>query len=235
MEDSSFGRLFGVLVSPVQTFRSIAERPTWLVAFLLLYILGSGVAVLTFQKVDFAAGMREQMEERGQKLPPGSEGSFVPMVKTMTIASAVVLAPGFYFLVAALFLLLNLVGGELDYRKSLAVTVHAYLPFALAALLTLPVALSRGAISFKEMQAGSLLHSNLGFLVAEADHPVAHALLGSCDLFVLWTVVLFILGYHIVARVSRKAAAATVLSLWLLVVALRVSAVLWALHVKAGA
>ena len=39
MEDSSFGRLIGVLVSPGKTFRSIAERPAWLVPFLVLMVL----------------------------------------------------------------------------------------------------------------------------------------------------------------------------------------------------
>jgi len=232
MENSSLGRLLGVLVAPVKTFRSLAERPTWLAAFLLLYVLGSGVALLSIQKVDFAAGMREQMEAQGQKLPPGGEERMIPVVKTLTIASIVLLAPAFYFLVPAIFLLLNLVGGELDYRKSLAVTLHAYMPFALAALLTLPVVLSRGQISLKEMQAGNLLHSNLGFLAAEADQPVAHALLASLDLFTLWTVALFILGYHVVGRVSRKVAATTVISLWLLVVALKLAGVLWAVHMK---
>ncbi len=238
MEDSSFGRLLGVLVSPVATFRSIAERPTWLVAFLALYILGSGVAFLSFQKVDFAAGMREQMEERGQQLPPGSEErvlSAVPAMKILSIAAVVVLEPAFFFLVPAIFLLLNLFGGELDYHRSLAVSLHASMPSALAALLTLPVVLSRGQISLKDMQAGNLLHSNLGFVAPEATHPVAHALLMSLDLFTLWSLVLLIVGYALVARVSRKLVATMVLSLWLLIVAGRVGLVLWALHMKGGA
>lgn len=235
MEDSSFGRLLGALVSPGKTFRSLAERPTWVAAFLVLYVLGSGVALLAFQKVDFAAGLKEQMAAQGQKLPAGSEERMVPMVRTFAIASIVVLAPAFYFLIPAIFLLLNLVGGELDYKKSLAVTLHAYMPYALAALLTLPVIFSRGEISLKEMQAGALLHSNLGFLASEADQPVAHALLASVDLFVLWSVALFILGYQVAARVSRKVAATTVISLWLLVVALRVGGALWTVYMKGRA
>src|SRR5688572_32534991 len=39
MESSSFGRLIGVLVSPVKTFAAIAERPTWLVAFLVVVLV----------------------------------------------------------------------------------------------------------------------------------------------------------------------------------------------------
>ena len=238
MENGSLGRLLGVLLAPVKTFRSIAERPTLLAAFLAVYLLGGGLAILAFQKVDFAAGLREEMAAQGQKLPPGSEERAIPAMRTLAIASVVVVAPGGYLLVAAIFLLLNLMGGELDYRRSLAVTMHAYLPgYALAPLLTLPVVLTRGTISLHEMQSGSLLQSNLGFLAPEATQPVAHALLASLDLFALWSLALFVVGYSLVARVSRKVVATTVLSLWALVVLLKLGGVLWKVHqaAKGGA
>ena len=75
LEDSSFGRLIGVLVSPVKTFRSIAERPTW----------GVGpdrpadrspprVGVLANQRIDkddMRQSIKEQMEKSqgGQATP----------------------------------------------------------------------------------------------------------------------------------------------------------------------
>ena len=36
MEESSFGRLVGVLVSPAKTFKAIGEKPTWVLALLVL-------------------------------------------------------------------------------------------------------------------------------------------------------------------------------------------------------
>ena len=45
MKDSGWGRLLGVLVAPGETFRSIAERPTWLPPLLLLALLGAGAGL----------------------------------------------------------------------------------------------------------------------------------------------------------------------------------------------
>ena len=47
LEDSSAGRLIGVLVSPVKTFQSIAARPTWAVALIVLALLGAGIGQLS--------------------------------------------------------------------------------------------------------------------------------------------------------------------------------------------
>jgi hypothetical protein len=59
-----------------------------------------------------------------------------------------------------------------------------------------------------------LLRSNLGFLVERKAAPALHSLLGSLDLFAIWTMVLLTIGYAIAARISRKAAGAIVVALW---------------------
>ena len=48
------------------------------------------------------------------------------------------------------------------------------------------------------------------------------ALLASLDLFSLWVVVLLIVGFHLVARVSKAAAAGGVLVLWALFILIKV-------------
>ncbi|HEX5716807.1 MAG TPA: hypothetical protein VF179_11660, partial [Thermoanaerobaculia bacterium] len=62
MKDSSWGRLIGALVAPVETFRSIAERPTWLPPFLALLLLGLAVGLLVQMKTDPEEMVRGQME-----------------------------------------------------------------------------------------------------------------------------------------------------------------------------
>ncbi len=52
LEDSSFGRLIGVLVSPGKTFQSIAARPTWGVALIVLLIAATASSVLISQRMD---------------------------------------------------------------------------------------------------------------------------------------------------------------------------------------
>jgi len=234
MADSSLGRLLGVFVSPVATFRALALRPTWIAAWLTLYIVGGGVVLLAFQKVDFAAGMREQMAEQHVQMPAGSEERAARIGKIFATVGVVLFFPILTFLIPAIYLLLNLLGGELDYKRSLAVSVHASLPRALSALLAVPVVLSRGEMSLKEVQGGGLLQSNLGFLAPADAGPALRVLLVNLDLFTLWTLILSIVGYHIVAKVSKRTAVAVVLSLWLVGLALQVGGAYFGSHMRGG-
>ena len=228
MADSGAGRIVGVLITPEKTFRAIAERPTWVAALVVLLVVSTLSTVVIFQRVDrdaFRQQMSAQMERRGQA---PNEKALDMAEKFMTCAPVVgiVAAVGFDFAAAGLLLVAsNLLGGAINYRTSLSVVLHAVMPFALAGLLQVPVALGRGAIDLQEMQRnGGLLPSSLAAVAPADSGPVVLALLGSIDLFTLWTVALLIVGFHIGARVSKGAAAATVLSLWVIVILLKVGA-----------
>ncbi|HVR96097.1 MAG TPA: YIP1 family protein [Thermoanaerobaculia bacterium] len=221
MNDSSFGRLIGVLVSPGATFKSIAQRPTWAVAMVVLIGLILVMTVLMFQRVDFAEMMRQQMAERGQDVPASMENAGGGMVGCYAAAGAVAWIAGLLIL-AALFLVFNLFGGQIRYVTSLSVLLHAMMPFAVSTLLGIPVILSRAAISMEEIKSGGLLPSSLGILAPEDASPRLLAFLTSFEFFTFWTLILLIIGYSLAARVSKKTATITVLSLWALTVLLRV-------------
>jgi hypothetical protein len=108
---------------------------------------------------------------------------------------------------------LRLTGSEIGFTRSLSVTVHGLLPQGVAALLNIPLALSRSAIAPEEMMSGGVLASSLRPLAPE-DSPVLASLLGSLDFFTIWSVVLLILGFRTVARVSTQTASTVVLVLW---------------------
>lgn len=225
MENSSVGRLLGVLTSPGKTFRSIAERPTW-VAPLVAMVLISGLSwVVLLPRIDresFRAEMQEQAQRRGQ---PMSEEQ-LDKIEKLTVGclpAAAVVGIAFYFGLAGLLMgATHLFGGQIDYRRSLSVTLHAYMPFALLSLLSVPVALGREAISLRELQGGSLLPSSLAAVAPEEASRRMLALLAGIDLFSLWTIALLILGFHLVGRVSRGAIGAVVVVLWLLWIGFRV-------------
>lgn len=221
MENSSFGRLIGVLVSPVKTFRSIAERPTWGVAMVVFVLCLSAMSVFMFQKVDFGEMMREQMAAQGRELPADAQGmeGFMKGCTIVTIVGAPVL---FILVLAAIYLVFNLMGGQLRYPASLSVVLHAAMPGVVAALLTIPVILSRESLTVREMQ-GRVLKSNLAFLAPEDAGPRLVALLASFDFFTLWSLVLSIIGFHIVAKVSKTTAAVVAIGLWILTVLLGVA------------
>jgi hypothetical protein len=221
VNDSSFGRLAGVLLSPGATFRSIAQRPTWAVAMVVLIGLILVMTVLMFQRVDFAEMMRQQMADQGRPVPEEMENAGGGMTGCYAVAGSLAWVAGL-LIVSAIFLVFNLFGGQLRYVTSLSVLLHAMMPFAVSTLLAMPVILSREAISMEEIQQGSLLPSSLGILAPEDASPRLLALLTSFEFFTFWTLILLIIGYQVAARVSRTTATVTVLTLWALTVLLRV-------------
>lgn len=223
MEQSSFGRLAGVLVSPTRTFKAISQKPTWVVALLVLIGLGLVVGIMMSGKMDWAEITRDSIEARGQEIPEEQlEGiidfqeKFGPM---MMIGGALVASPVVFLLMALIFMVIfKLFGGELDFLRSFSVLLHGLMPRAVLALLSIPVVLSREELGFEELQDSSVLASNLASFAPEEAGPAVVALLASFDLFSIWAMVLLVIGYSTAARVSKGVAAAGVVGLWVVYV-----------------
>jgi hypothetical protein len=223
MHESGFGRVIGVLISPDKTFRSIAERPTWVVPLLLLVALGLSVGFAMQDRVDQAAMVKYNLDKFGVEVSDAQMEEMESDMadksttrQTLELAGGTLFAAAGYFLLAALFLVaFRLAGSETDFDffRSLAVTVHGLLPGGVAALLNIPLVLSRSEISPEEVMRGGVLTSSLRPLAPE-ESPVLESLLGSLDFFTIWSVVLLILGFRAVARVSTQTSAAIVLILW---------------------
>lgn len=223
MSDSGFSRVISVLTAPAKTFAAIAERPTFVVPLLLLAVLGAVAVNITFTKVDPQDFVR-QMEEQGRDMPPNVDTSTIlKFSRWAGTAGALLISPFTYVIVALLFwALLRMLGSDMDFLRSLAVTAHAFMPFGLAALIGIPVALARDSITLEEVQAGQFLQSNLGILANEDTGQVVKALLSSVDVFSIWCIVLLAIGYRIVAKVSQGAAWGSVLAIWSLGIVLKV-------------
>lgn len=213
MENSNLGRLPGVLVAPGRTFESLARRPSWLAALIVLVALSALVSVLAIQRADLDALI-------ATGAAAGSEASaeaFRELAPAAAALSVAFLAPASYALLALVFLLaFRGAGATIDYRRALAVNLHAQLPWCVQALIAVPVILAKGTLSAAELQRGSVVLSNLGALAPEGAGPLVLTLLGSVDLFTIWSLALLAIGFSIVGKVSRWKAAAVVVSLWLL-------------------
>lgn len=231
LEDSSFGRLIGALVSPGKTFQSIAARPTWWAALAVLLIATTAISVLVNQRMD-PDDLRHSIQQRMEKSRGGqaSPEEVERGVEMATKVSSVTrwLVPLFvgvvYLIIAALFFAAFrfFAGSSIPYWTSFSVALHAYLPGVVAVLLTLPLILSRKSITVKEAQGGGILASNLGAFAPESLAPPVRTLLSSVDFFSIWTVCLLIIGYRLAAKVSTATAATVVLVLWGLYIVLRV-------------
>ncbi|MEZ5313048.1 MAG: YIP1 family protein [Thermoanaerobaculia bacterium] len=217
-QPGALGAVAGVLTGPERAFASLARRPRWWLPLLLVTALAVGLSVVVTPRLDMRSIVRESLEKRGVEV------SAEQLERQLEIAekfgwigslTQVVIQPVVILLVAAVFLaLLRMLGSDLDLKQSLAVASHGFLPMSVAALLSFPVVLSRESLSLAEVRAGGFLKSNLAFLAPEGTGAGLVSFLGSIDLFSLWAVALFAIGYRVVGRVSAAQAWGSVLGLW---------------------
>jgi hypothetical protein len=227
MEDSSFGRLLGALVSPVKTFQSIAQRPTWGAAFLVLLLASSALAYVVGLRTDYRDVITQSAKEKGRDV---DEAQLEPGINMMQkagpaiSAATVLVAIALISLLAALiyWVVFKLLGADFSYKSSLAVSLHAAMPGVIGALLTLPVVLSRSTLGYADVKSGVFLKSNLAFLAPENAKGWVTALYASADFFSLWSLVLSIIGYKALTRLTTKPVALVAILVWLLFVGVRV-------------
>jgi hypothetical protein len=229
MEGSSFGRLIGVLVSPGKTFRSIAERPTWGVVLSVFVLVAALTGFLTSQRTDYRDVITQSVREKGQDV---TEAQLEPQIEMMEKAGPAISAVGaavvvvLITLIAALlyWVVFKLLGGDFSYKTSLSVSLHAGVPGLVSMLLSIPVILSKESLTYEDLKrsGGTFLQSNLSFLAPEDAPGWLSALYASVDFFSLWSLVLTVIGFKAVTRLSTKAVAVTAVVIWLLFVGVRV-------------
>ena len=219
-------RPIGVLLDPNDTFASIARRPTWVAPLVILMLLGTLTSTLAFGKMDVAQAVREQFAARGQTANQEQIDQGVTFFENLRGVVVLITLLGFPLIMMAVGLVFwfafQLASQEMQYGTSLSVTLHGMMPMAVAALLTLPVILSRDSITAREMMSGNVLVSNLSFLASSDAAPAWVALLSSVDVLSLWTVVLLVIGYRTAAKTSTAAACAVVSLVWLGYVSVKV-------------
>ncbi|MCP4204077.1 MAG: YIP1 family protein [bacterium] len=223
MEESSFGRLVGVLVSPVETFAAISGKPTWAVALVVLIVIGLVSGITMMGKIDWAEVTRDSLEAQDREIPEEQLERIIDIQEkagpALMIGGGLVGQPVVYLLLALVFMVLfKMLGGELSFLGSFSVILHSMMPRAVASLLSIPVILGKDEFGFEELQDGSVLTSNLGAFAPEGAGPALVALLSSFDLFSLWALALLVIGYGVVSKVSRGAAAGGVIALWVVYV-----------------
>jgi Yip1 domain len=224
LEDSSFGRLIGVLASPARTFRSIAERPTWVVALIILALLGSGIGQLVNARTDQRKMIEKQMAKFGRQLTQEQLNDAVqraknppPVFRALSVVTGFLFQGIGYLLPTLLFFVFfKLAGSELTFKAALSTYLHSSVPIMIGILLTIPVVLSRAEVEPVDALTGRLLASGPAFLLPEGTSLALRGALSAFDVFNLWSVALAIVGYRIVARVSTTAATVAAVLIFLL-------------------
>jgi membrane protein, antimicrobial resistance system len=212
-------RIGGVIASPSETLREIAERPDWLVPLLIIVFASLLLGFTMSSKVDFETATREQLERRGVT-GPELENQLEMISKVQRLTTPVFTALGGIIvpLVVALALMLagRIFGGEATFKQSFAVACYAWIPQALKTLIMSALLFRAGQLDV--MQLPLLLKSNLGFLADPRTSPGVFTLLASLDLFAIWTIILLGIGFAYAHRLTPSVATALAVALFVIVV-----------------
>ena len=218
MEESAFGRVVSVLVSPTKTFESIRQRPTWLVALVVLIGISIVAGAMVSAKIDWAQMARDSIASQGRQM---SEEQMEQTIDMMEKFGPIGTYIGPFFIVIALLLsaviamvTLKLLGGELTFGQSFSTIVHASMPQVVKGLLSIPVILGKSDFSYLDVRSNSVLKSILGAFAPEETGPAMLALLSSVDLFGIWGLVLTAIGLAAVGKVSKGTGALTAVGIW---------------------
>jgi hypothetical protein len=196
--------MFGVFFSPGEIFGELARHPTWVAPVLLYTLLSLAVTYSFTERVGWERYLQRQMErnprfaQQLEQVPAEQRAALLQQQAAIskwigygigTISYAVIIV-----LVAGVMLLaMNVLGSTaLSYKTALAITAHAYMPWALAGLGGLAVIYLKDP---SDVDIQDLLASHLGALLPEGASPALRALAGSLDLFTFWTLFLLAVGF----------------------------------------
>ena len=214
----SLQRLAKAFYAPGEVFEDIRVRPTWVAVLVAMMILTVGAQAIVLPHMDQEATIRERLGERSQELSDEQVENIVEQSARFTrflpVITAVIVPVMWAILAAIFFLMLKMVGSETDYVRTLSAALHAYWPPAVVASVLLVVLIQRAG-KVTEQEIPNLVKSHLGAFLPPDTPGWLSAAASTLSVFNVWTVILLVIGFKIVGRLSTAKAATAVLVPWL--------------------
>lgn len=214
-------RLIGVIMSPGETFRSIAQRPDWVAPFFFIIIISFVAGIVVAMRVDFSTVAREaiEMSPRASQMTPDQMDTAVKfqsaLLKVIAYCSPIFSALAFLIVAAVLLFSLRMFGGEGNFNQAFSVTLYAWMPRLIKGIITLVVVLTRSNLGMFELQ--NPVASNPGFLIDPKANLLLYTALSSIDIFSIWSLFLLIVGFAAVSRLTKGKTAGVVIGWWVVI------------------
>ena len=231
----AFGRLTGVLFNPRPTFEDIARKPSWVVPIMVIIVLQLAVTAVLGQRIGWRSVIERQIaksasaQKRMEQLSPqqrqdaiDQQAKFAPIVGY--VAPPIVLIIVTLIVAGILLGLFNaMASAELDFKTSLGIVSHAWVPSIITALLAILILYLKDPES---VDIQNIVASNLGLLFSSESPKWLVSLGESIDIFSFWQIYLLGLGYSVARprKIKMGTALTYVIVLWALYVVVKVGA-----------
>jgi hypothetical protein len=197
---SPLGRIVGVLFSPKATFEDIVRKPTWLLPLVIMAVLGVLAAVSLNQRMNWRDYVSQQIEKssRASQLTPEQKQQQIDAgAKFAPISSYIFGAPAPIAILLVVALVMwgayNLLGGaNTNYKTSLAIVSHAFVPSYIGSLLFLLVIFLKpvGTVDLQNPVA-----TNVAAFLPDDVPKWLDAFCKNVDVFVIWVLLLIAIGF----------------------------------------
>ncbi|MGE5398559.1 MAG: YIP1 family protein [Chitinophagales bacterium] len=217
MEERQMGivqKITGVFISPIQTFKAIAEDTEMLKPVVAVLVINMLLTLLVLPEVVDAT--REALKNSGQQIPADQMRMMITYTKIMTVVGALVLPPFLWLIESLLLLLYNQLSiGQGSFKQFYAISFFAWLPAFLGSAIKTALI---PAIGYEQVLA---IKTSLAlFLPPATKSGFLFILLSRTDFFTIWSLILLALGGAVVMKKDSKGVMAYMLGLWLVLIAL---------------
>jgi hypothetical protein len=236
---NAFQRMAGVFFAPVETFADIARKPDIVAPLLLILVIGFATTFLAMPHLDWDAMVTQQAEMVKKQNPNMSDSDIERMGRiTKSIAKVsgyiapLLIVIGYLVIALVVWGACRMMGGQGSFKQAFSATLYAHFPRVVLGIVATAVIMARGMVDPSTMQ--TIVKSSPAFLVDMKTNPVLFALLASFEIFQIWTLILLIIGFAALSKLSKAKTAAIVISLWLVLLVVKIGfAALGAARMKA--
>ena len=214
-EMSTMQKIIGIYTSPRQTFEAIDQNPTWFVPFIIGVVF---FLVFQFLTVDLQMDYRmEMMEARGdipQEQMDMAKAQMQGPVKYIGFVAGPIVWLIMIVIIAALFYVAGnlMIGGDTAFKKVFAIVAWTGLIGVISFIIMTLLILSKGTMHGVALDLSILLDTPA---IGE-EKSTLYRILSKFDVFVIWQMVLYIIGISVTYKATVKKAAVPILSLWAL-------------------
>lgn len=238
-ERRGFPRLLGgIVVKPYATLKYLSEhakRAWWPPALLILILTVTPIvaAVTSRQAQQATAAVREQMKEQWEEQGLSAEQqaqreqyTTSPLITVVfpSISRGVGQLVGWLVWAGALYLAGMALGGRGTFGQVFTIVVWAWLPRALRGLLQTIYIFATGQLITNPGLSGLVQESwsveDLALNPPRVGQMVLRSLLGRIDLFLIWSLVLLVIGVSVTTRLSRRKSVMLTVAVWVLLTVL---------------
>lgn len=212
-------RIIGIFTGPVRVFEYLKLRPDYLTPIILAIILAIFSAVLVYdiaindQIIKFEENDKlpqEQKERILDRLEASKQGpQKIVSITVFPILGIIII----YALISAIFLFIGnvLLGGKARFKQIFSAYGYSFLIASiLGTIIKLPMMLSQ--------QTTQINLSPAVFLSSSAEGSALFRFLSSLDIFEIWSLIVFGIGFAVIYRFSQLKGVVSVIIAWLVYV-----------------